>query len=267
MLRIFRSAWRERLGEREGQSYLKYAIGEIALVVIGILIALQINNWNEDRLDRKKEREYLAAMLSDLREDVVAMDAAVRGNGILLAGIGDLLELLSEPLDESAAQRKMFLHSLVHTYWYLRVDFSELAMFQLKNSGDLLLIQNPDVRRAMLKYDQGLTACKHQYTLIRHYFHAYEATQTQLLNMRLSTQVYARIEDNYLNMLEPLESFEPLVPEGPYLIDHDPKLLAIYYTDLMFYRTALDEAVTFVQKQRLMAEALIDLIQAQYGIE
>jgi len=55
-------------GEGTGR-YLRYALGEILLVVIGILIALQINNWNEERLERKLEREYLASMLNDLRED------------------------------------------------------------------------------------------------------------------------------------------------------------------------------------------------------
>ena len=40
--------------------YFKYAIGEIILVVIGILIALQINNWNETRKERAQEQELLA---------------------------------------------------------------------------------------------------------------------------------------------------------------------------------------------------------------
>ena len=42
------------------RKYLLYAIGEIALVMIGILLALQVNNWNQDRLDRITEKEVLA---------------------------------------------------------------------------------------------------------------------------------------------------------------------------------------------------------------
>ena len=52
--------WR-RLASR----YLLYAIGEIALVVIGILIALQINNWNEDRKEQDLEIEYLNGIKQD----------------------------------------------------------------------------------------------------------------------------------------------------------------------------------------------------------
>ena len=49
--------------------YLRYAIGEIVLVVIGILIALQINNWNEQRKDRIIEKQILDEMLISLKSD------------------------------------------------------------------------------------------------------------------------------------------------------------------------------------------------------
>ena len=49
--------------------YLKYAIGEIILVVIGILIALQINNWNENKKDSILEQEYYCLLLEELEQD------------------------------------------------------------------------------------------------------------------------------------------------------------------------------------------------------
>lgn len=51
-------------------NYLKYAIGEIVLVVIGILIALQINNWNEKRKSESKAEEYYTQLLDDLNSDI-----------------------------------------------------------------------------------------------------------------------------------------------------------------------------------------------------
>jgi hypothetical protein len=50
--------------------YLKYAIGEIILVVIGILIALQINNWNENRKHDIAEKEFLKSVTNDLKQDL-----------------------------------------------------------------------------------------------------------------------------------------------------------------------------------------------------
>ena len=51
--------------------YMRYAVGEIVLVVIGILIALQINNWNEFKQDRVIEQNYLEAIRNDLEKDIV----------------------------------------------------------------------------------------------------------------------------------------------------------------------------------------------------
>jgi len=55
--------------------YLKYASGEIFLVVIGILIALSINNWNEDRKNKHKARAYLAAIRTDLLQDLEEIES------------------------------------------------------------------------------------------------------------------------------------------------------------------------------------------------
>ena len=56
--------------ENKTGKYLKYAIGEIILVVIGILIALSINNWNEKRKDRIEEQTLYKSLVSSLESDL-----------------------------------------------------------------------------------------------------------------------------------------------------------------------------------------------------
>ena len=58
MIKFFRNIRKSLLNEGKTSKYLKYAIGEIVLVVIGILIALQINNWNEHRKGLNKRSAY-----------------------------------------------------------------------------------------------------------------------------------------------------------------------------------------------------------------
>lgn len=65
MLRFFRQLRKEQLMSDKTRKYLLYAIGEILLVVIGILIALQVNNWNTERLDRQEEQLLLAQLRSE----------------------------------------------------------------------------------------------------------------------------------------------------------------------------------------------------------
>ena len=53
--------------ENKTGKYFKYAIGEIVLVVIGILIALQINNWNQNRIDRNEEKDFISNCIMTLK--------------------------------------------------------------------------------------------------------------------------------------------------------------------------------------------------------
>jgi hypothetical protein len=69
MIKFFRKIRQKLLPENKFSKYLIYAIGEIILVVIGILIALQINNWNEKRILTDKEVRLLNEMLNELKTD------------------------------------------------------------------------------------------------------------------------------------------------------------------------------------------------------
>ena len=72
MIKFFRKIRRELLEQNKTTKYVKYALGEIFLVVIGILIALQINNWNEEKIQKGELNDVLMSVsngvLSDLRE-------------------------------------------------------------------------------------------------------------------------------------------------------------------------------------------------------
>ncbi len=69
MTRIFRNIRQKLAAENSVAKYLRYAIGEIVLVVIGILIALQVNNWNEQRKSKIHEKELYGRILMDLKID------------------------------------------------------------------------------------------------------------------------------------------------------------------------------------------------------
>ncbi|MBO6881376.1 MULTISPECIES: DUF6090 family protein [Winogradskyella] len=72
MIKFFRHIRQTMINQNRTKKYLLYAIGEIILVVIGILIALQINNWNENRKNQIIETSYLQNLLKDLKRDSVS---------------------------------------------------------------------------------------------------------------------------------------------------------------------------------------------------
>ena len=78
MIRFFRQIRFKLMTSGNTSKYLKYAIGEIILVVIGILIALQINNWNENRKDNIAIRKVLKEINEDLLEDVTELEKIIQ---------------------------------------------------------------------------------------------------------------------------------------------------------------------------------------------
>jgi hypothetical protein len=80
MLKFFRKIRKNLLAEGKTAKYLTYAVGEIVLVVIGILIALSINNWNENRKDHIMSVQFLKGISDDLKKDVVLVDSVLQLN-------------------------------------------------------------------------------------------------------------------------------------------------------------------------------------------
>jgi hypothetical protein len=70
MIKLFRSIRQKHIMKNQTGKYLKYAIGEIILVVIGILLALQINNWNEQRKLANEEQKLLNALEKEVTSNI-----------------------------------------------------------------------------------------------------------------------------------------------------------------------------------------------------
>jgi hypothetical protein len=80
MIKFFRKIRQKLLAENKFSKYLVYAIGEILLVVIGILIALQVNNWNEHIKSINAEKQYYKNIKRQLQEDIIVIKSNIDFN-------------------------------------------------------------------------------------------------------------------------------------------------------------------------------------------
>lgn len=78
MLKIFRKVRQKLIFKNKVSAYLVYAIGEIALVMIGILLALQVNNWNEERKVKNELNSILRTVSLDLKRDTLSATAIIK---------------------------------------------------------------------------------------------------------------------------------------------------------------------------------------------
>lgn len=101
MIKFLRRIRQNLLSAGKTGQYFKYAIGEILLVVIGIIIALQINNWNEDRKEKLKEEEILSYAIENLKSDSLSLVKIIDNANSMIQVQNDLISLSQGKMEES----------------------------------------------------------------------------------------------------------------------------------------------------------------------
>ena len=151
MLTFLRKIRKSLIETGSARKYLLYAIGEIALVVIGILIALQINNRNEKNKEVEIEKQYMISLLSDLTKDKVNLKNDVEFGPIPVIYNDSLFaELQKRPLQ---GREKRIHHFLLLFTNGIEISYHDRTISQLKNSGGFGLIQDQSISDAILDYD------------------------------------------------------------------------------------------------------------------
>jgi hypothetical protein len=129
--------------------YFLYAIGEIVLVVIGILIALQINNWNESNKLKKEETLYLKRLKTDLEKDTLYYNNNIdRANLLIDRNYSFLQKLYDE--QESIDEARELMHIPLWDSEYLTIEDNTYR--ELVSSGKLNIINNPTLKVAVVDF-------------------------------------------------------------------------------------------------------------------
>ncbi|TYA57506.1 DUF6090 family protein [Formosa maritima] len=145
MIKFFRKIRYDLMNQNKTTKYFKYAIGEIILVVIGILMALQINNWNINRQNRNNEQEILKDLKVEFQENFYDAERIFVGNEDIYKAMSKIQEIT-----QSGQYNSRQLDSLL----YFAFDWFDYtpkpgASNNLINSGNLNLIQNRDLRKLL----------------------------------------------------------------------------------------------------------------------
>ncbi len=147
MIKFFRKIRKKLLTENTFSKYLIYATGEIFLVVIGILIALQINNQNDLRKERQKELQYLENVRSDLVLNIAEMNSYIETRTDQIAAARRILEYFEgKPLTDLYP----FNADGLSIYSWQRFYQNNNTFSELINSGNLALIRNEAIKKRLL---------------------------------------------------------------------------------------------------------------------
>jgi len=150
MIKFFRRIRQNLISENRFRNYLLYAIGEIILVVIGILIALSINNWNEIRKQRLQEKDYYCKLLEDLNQDVIQIEQHIEANKQRILSSNKLIQLLQQPQPSQAEVILTMRNAVAETTFTFKPS---LAAFEdLKSSGNLSLLTDLELKDKLIDY-------------------------------------------------------------------------------------------------------------------
>jgi len=156
MIPFFRKIRQHLLSDRRLGKYLLYAAGEILLVVIGILIALQVDNRNEEKKDRRKELAYLERFQKDLALNLNEMDRLILTSDSIYAQIDSLLSAsFGEIPPLSNADFNRHAQAAID---YLIFQAADATIEDLLGSGQLEIIEDPGIREGIATWESGLLA-------------------------------------------------------------------------------------------------------------
>jgi Family of unknown function (DUF6090) len=146
MIKFFRKIRQKLLSENRFSKYLIYAIGEILLVVIGILIALQINNKNQFNQERKLESELLEQLHSEFKSNLDQLESKISTRKLMINSATKLLEYKD---NKNFENRDSIIECIAFTY--LAPTFDPIVN-DLTSSGRIQLIRNSQLKESLSRW-------------------------------------------------------------------------------------------------------------------
>ncbi|WP_339753177.1 DUF6090 family protein [uncultured Winogradskyella sp.] len=143
MIKFFRKIRYDLMEKNKTGKYFKYAIGEIVLVVIGILIALQIDNLNTKKIENQREIKYLTNIKLDLNKDIESLEYNINFRHKKALGIEKLLNQIN---GQQILNLSETTYNVVNTLYQEKFQPSNVAYNELVSSGNMNLISNDSIK-------------------------------------------------------------------------------------------------------------------------
>ena len=154
MIKLFRITRQRLLTENKFNQYLLYAIGEIILVVIGILIAVSINNWNTDRNNQRKEKEILIHLQQEYHKNLKEIDEKILMRNLIMESIEILVSYIDSGIANTSSDT-LSLH-FGRTKYDPTFDPAMGVTMELLNSGKLYLITNSKLKNHLTSWSSNV---------------------------------------------------------------------------------------------------------------
>ena len=162
MINFFRNIRKKLADDNKPLKYLRYAIGEIVLVVIGILIALQINNWNESRKAQAKTHAYLAMLSDEIKTNLRLLDISKKSAEEHRDYNWNTLRVFNSDSAKTIAQDQVYALTMQKGP-FSKMELVRSSFDDLINSGALENLQDSTLRNQIFGIESSFKRYEKQY--------------------------------------------------------------------------------------------------------
>lgn len=255
MIKFFRQIRYRLMNENKTGKYLKYAIGEIILVVIGILIALQINNWNSIQKDIAKEQQILLSLQAEFKQNIEELSFDHHVN---MGSINAVKTLLN--LDKTTEFETKTIDSLLGQAFNFATFDARLGVINdISSSGNLELIRDVELRYKLNQWTGELADYKEDVIIRRDYWIKHTPSLVHKFLPIRNQDVFMDREDYVRDIvIKPIE-----VPKSNYVaflssLEVDGFLFD-YYMNQSYVSTNEDSIMKFLKETLTLIEKNIEL--------
>ncbi|RIA09182.1 hypothetical protein OE09_1011 [Flavobacteriaceae bacterium MAR_2010_72] len=225
MIKFFRQIRYSLMEQNKTSKYLKYAIGEIVLVMIGILLALQVNNWNENRKNKLTESKYYCKLLDDFELDRQNIAVLYKESEYKIETSKSLLlELNTKNKDKSYLLNNYLQGLRTNAFVPSKVTITDLI-----SSGKLNLLANDSIKNNLIRY----------YGELDKFLYQLEINRSKSLERVFLYDDYLQFGNQYYDYVSKSLGNEILktLPVNDWHLDSESKYYKQFQNDLVFFVT------------------------------
>lgn len=248
MTKVFNKIRKQLLYENKTGRYLKYAIGEIVLVMIGILLALQVNNWNQNRSLKKEELKIMKSIHKEFSKNLAKFDEAYKFHNKRKEGIKTIMSVRSRELSLDSLNSLIAIVNNNYTFDPFQGIYNSII-----NSGKIELISNDLLKERISMFQDLIMDYQEEEDMTFDFairvLHPILLSNTTLDNYdfftgksEISTSEENRIKEKYIRLIESEEYESALVflsafmtaifTEGPVLREEMVSIISLLESEI-----------------------------------
>ena len=226
---------------------------EFFMLFLAVTLGFFVENQREHMVEHKREVQFMRSYINDLRKDILQLDSLVKKREQRKIQIDSLSFILRTPdPDLYGAQLYYYGRYLPRPYVYIPND---ATIQQLKSSGNLRLVRNPQVTDTIVAYDQQFR-----------FLETIRIREDQLIAriFNLIDEFYDPAIFDQMNVFD----IEFTRPQGnPKLLTKDKKLIRQFLSELQYLRTVNLGELGWFKKRLIQAEGTVKFIKQQYDLK